>query len=78
MHKEKELEISELALEVIDMLGVALYFARAKKDKIQTLIELYMDELDCVDENLPYNQEQMIKLIHTLQKKYPQHFMDKK
>lgn len=70
----KDLEINELALEVMDMLGVALYFAGAKEHKIDTLIDLYAKELDCVDENLPYNQEQMILLIQTLQKKYPQYF----
>lgn len=70
----KDLEINELALEVIDMLGVALHFAGAKEERIEPLIDLYMKELDCVDENLPYDREQMILLIQTLQKKYPQHF----
>lgn len=72
---DKDLEISELALEVIDMLGVALYFAGAKQDKIKTLIDLYMNELDYIDENLPYNQTQMIKLIKTLKDKFPQYFL---
>lgn len=70
----KDLEINELALEVIDMLSVALYFAGAKEQKIETLIDLYMQELDCVDENLPYDQKQIILLIQNLQKKYPQYF----
>ncbi|WP_027327386.1 hypothetical protein [Helicobacter pametensis] len=70
----KDLEIQDLALEVMDLLGVALYFAGAKKNQIETLIDLYMHELDRMDENLPYNQDQMIKIIQTLQNKYPQHF----
>lgn len=70
----KDLEINELALEVIDILSVALHFAGAEQHKIETLIDLYMKELDCVDESLPYNQEQIILLIETLQKKYPQYF----
>lgn len=70
----KDVEINELALEVIDMLSVALHFAGAKKDKLEELIDLYMQELDCVDEDLPYDQEQIIFLIQTLQKKYPQCF----
>lgn len=70
----KDLEINELALEIIDMLSVALYFAGAKEEKIEPLIDLYMQELDYADENLPYDREQMILLIQTLQKKYPQHF----
>lgn len=70
----KDLEINELALEVIDMLSVALYFAGAKEQKIETLIDLYMQELDYVDENLPYDQKQIILLIQNLQKKYPQYF----
>lgn len=70
----KDLEINELALEVIDMLSVALYFAGAKEAEIEILIDLYMKELDYIDDNLPYDREQMILLIQTLQKKYPQHF----
>lgn len=70
----KDLEINELALEVIDMLSVALHFAGAKEHKIESLIDLYMEELDCVDENLPYDRGQIILLIQTLQKKYPQYF----
>lgn len=69
-----ELEINDLALEVIDMLGVALHFAGAKGEKIQLLIDLYMEELDLIDETLPYTQKEIIALIQTLQKKYPQHF----
>lgn len=71
-------EISELALEIIDMLGVALYFAGAKREKIRQLIDCYMDELECADDHLPYNQEQMIELIKTLRVKHPQYFRTKK
>lgn len=73
----KDLEIQELALEVIDMLGVALYFAGAKENKIEELINLYMQELDKSDENLPYDQKQMIYLIRSLQKKYSKFFNQK-
>lgn len=68
----KDLEIQELALEVMDMLGVALHFAGGKD--IKKLIDLYLQELDEVSEDTPYNQEQMIALIEGLKKKYPKMF----
>ncbi|HIY44259.1 hypothetical protein [uncultured Helicobacter sp.] len=68
----KDLEIQELALEVMDMLGVALHFAGGKD--IKKLIDLYLQELDEVPEDTPYNQEQMIALIEGLKKKYPKMF----
>lgn len=74
---DKNLEIQELALEIIDMLGVALYFAGAKENKIKELIDLYLQEFDEIDEDLPYNQEQMIKLICSLKEKYPKLFHPK-
>lgn len=70
--REKDLEIQELALEVIDMLGVALHFAGGKD--IKKLIDLYLEELDKVPEDTPYNQEQMIVLIEGLKKKYSKLF----
>lgn len=70
----KDLEIQELAIEVMDMLCVALHFAGAKNESLQTLLDHYLDELDKIDENTPYNQEQMIALIKLLQSKYPQYF----
>ncbi len=71
---KRDIEIQDLALEVIDMLGVALYFAGAKENKLEELINLYMQELDKSDENLPYDQQHIICLIQSLQKKYPQFF----
>ena len=68
----KDLEIQELALEVMDMLGVALHFAGGKD--IKKLIDLYLQELDEVPEATPYTQEQMIALIEGLKKKYPKMF----
>lgn len=71
--REKDLEIQELALEVMDMLGVALHFAGGKD--IKKLIDLYLQELDLVPEDTPYNQEQIIALINTLKNKYPKLFV---
>ena len=68
----KDLEIQELALEVMDMLGVALHFAGGKD--IKKLIDLYLQELDEVPEDTAYNQEQVIALIEGLKKKYPKMF----
>ncbi|GAA7269393.1 hypothetical protein HpCK38_20010 [Helicobacter pylori] len=71
--REKDLQIQELALEVIDMLSVALHFAGGKD--IKKLIDLYIEELDKFPEELPYNQEQMIALIEGLKQKYPKFFV---
>ncbi|ANV97899.1 hypothetical protein BBW65_03385 [Helicobacter enhydrae] len=72
--KDLQIELQELALEVMDMLAVALHFAGAQKQHIDTLIDCYLKELDAFDEQTPYGQEQMIALIHNLKEKYPQYF----
>lgn len=80
MSEELNLEMSleEMALEVIDMLGVALYFAGAKKAHIQELIELYSTQMDKFYAHLPedasYGQNEMIEIIKSLRDDYPQFF----
>ncbi|MCX2716382.1 hypothetical protein OQH61_01335 [Helicobacter sp. MIT 21-1697] len=74
-----EMSLEEMALEVIDMLGVALYFAGAKKKHIDELIELYSEQMDKFYAKLPedanYGQEEMISIIKSLKKDYPQFFI---
>lgn len=73
--------LEEMAFEVIDLLGVALYFAGAKKEYIQELITLYSEQIDKYYQNLPedapYGQKEMIEIIKSLKKDYPQHFQTK-
>ena len=73
-----EMSLEEMALEVVDMLGVALYFAGAKKKHIQALTEAYSAQMDKFYEHLPedttYGQDEMIEIIKSLKIDYPQFF----
>ncbi|CUU40394.1 MULTISPECIES: hypothetical protein [Helicobacter] len=73
-----EMSLEEMAMEVIDMLGVALYFAGAKKPHIEKLIELYSSQMDKFYELLPedaaYGRDEMIEIIKSLKNDYPQFF----
>ncbi|WP_095332158.1 hypothetical protein [Helicobacter sp. 11S02596-1] len=60
------IELEELALEIIDMLGVALHFAGVKDENIPTAIDAYLEEIDTIDDELPYGQKEMIALIEQL------------
>ncbi|TLD96080.1 hypothetical protein LS71_007495 [Helicobacter jaachi] len=74
-----EMSLEEMALEVIDMLSVALYFAGGDKKHIQKLIELYSLQMDKfyakLPEDAPYGQKEMIEIIKSLKKDYPQFFI---
>lgn len=67
-------EYEELALEILDMLGVALHFAGAKKQSIEKLIDIYIQEVEQNDDDAAYDQEAIISLIHQIKKKNPQFF----
>lgn len=68
-HEQEELDIEELALEAIDMLGVALHFAGVKSENIEKAIDAYLEELDNLDEDTSYGQKEIIKVIQTLKNK---------
>lgn len=74
-----EMSLEEMALEIIDMLSVALHFAGAKKQHIRDLIELYTEQMDIfyakLPEDAPYGQEEMISIIESLRQKYPKFFV---
>ena len=67
-------EYEELALEILDMLGVALHFAGAKKQSIEKLIDIYIQEVEQNDDDAAYDQEAIISLINQIKKKNPQFF----
>ncbi len=58
-----EMSLEEMALEVIDMLGVALY--SEQMDKFYAKLP----------EDANYGQEEMIGIIKSLKKDYPQFFI---
>ncbi|PAF48630.1 hypothetical protein BKH41_04985 [Helicobacter sp. 12S02232-10] len=67
--KIDDIELEELALEIIDMLGVALHFAGVKPENIQKAIDAYLEEIDTIDEDKPYGQKEMIEVIERLRTK---------
>lgn len=69
-----DFEFEDFATEIIDLLAVALHFAGVKKDKINEAIDIYLKELNNVDENLDYGQNEMIKVIEGMKDKYPKLF----
>lgn len=64
-----EISLQDLALEVMDMLAVALHFAGVKDQNIDKAIEAYSQELDSFDEDTPYGQKEMIEVIERLKNK---------
>lgn len=67
-------EYQELALEIIDMLGVAFYFAGAKSQHIKKLIDIYINEIDLLEEDAEFNQEFIISIIQQIKIKHPHFF----
>ncbi|PAF51544.1 hypothetical protein [Helicobacter sp. 13S00477-4] len=64
--KSDKIEFEELAVEIIDMLGVALHFAGVSPQNIEKAIDVYLEELDNIDENTPYGQKEIIEVIEQL------------
>lgn len=61
-------------MELFDLLCVALHFAGVKKSCQQQILQAYAKELDNFDDDMPYGQEQMIAIIKSLRKKFPESF----
>lgn len=68
-NEEEKLDFEDLALEVIDMLGVALHFAGVKPENIEKAIDAYLEELDNLDEDTSYGQKEIIEVIQSLKNK---------
>lgn len=74
-----EIEIEEMAMQLADMLGAALYFAGVKKEDLPKAVDLYLQGLDEVfgdeeDEDDEMGFEEVIQVIEYLQKKHPKLF----
>ncbi|PAF47379.1 hypothetical protein BKH46_04685 [Helicobacter sp. 12S02634-8] len=63
------IEFQELALEIIDMLGVALHFAGVKTENIPQAIDAYLEEIDTIDGEQTYGQKEIIAVIEGLRTK---------
>ncbi len=73
-----EIEIEEMAMQLADMLGAALYFAGVKKEDLPKAVDLYLNGLDEVfgeeDEDEEMGFEEVIEVIEYLQNKHPKLF----
>lgn len=76
--EKAEVEIEELAMQLADMLGVALYFAGVKREDIPKAVDLYLQGLDEVfedeDEEAEMGFDEVIQVIEYLQRKHPKLF----
>lgn len=73
-----EVEIEEIAMQLADMLGVALYFAGVKKEDLPKAVDMYLKSLDEVfdedDEDDEMGFEEVIQVIEHMKKKHPKLF----
>jgi hypothetical protein len=66
-----DLDIEELALQLTDMLSVALYFAGVQEEKLQEATDAYIDAIDEVlgdDEETEMGPQEIIKIINHLKR----------
>ena len=64
-----KMEAEELAYQLADMIGVALYFAGVKRGNLKDAVMEYlnaMDDLFGSDENIEYGFEEIVKIIEYL------------
>ncbi len=76
--EKAEIEIEEMAMQLADMLGAALYFAGVKKEDLPKAIDLYLKGLDEVfedeDEDSEMGFEEVIEVIEYVKHKNPKLF----
>lgn len=76
--EQAEIEIEEMAMQLADMLGAALYFAGVKKEELPQAIDLYLKSMDEVfedeDEDSEMGFEEIIEVIEYVKSKYPKMF----
>ena len=65
-----EMEIEELAMQLADMLGAALFFAGVKKEKIPEAVDAYLKGIDEVfgEEEGEMGFEEIVKVIEHIKK----------
>ena len=66
----------ESALEIIDLIQTALYFAGVRKSDLDEATEAYLEALESQDEDLEYNKDAMIALIQGLRKSHKHLFKE--
>lgn len=73
-----EIEVEEMAMQLADMLGAALFFAGVRKEDLPKAIDLYLKGLDEVfedeDEDSEMGFEEVIEVIEYIRNKNPKLF----
>ena len=73
-----EIEIEEIAMQLADMLGAALYFAGVKKEELPKAVDLYLKGIDEVfgdeDEDEEMGFEEVVQVIEHIKAKHPKLF----
>lgn len=74
--EEAEIEIEEIAMQLADMLGVALYFAGVKKENVQKAIDAYLQGIDETfgDEDGEMGFDEIVAVIENMKKIHPKLF----
>ncbi len=75
--EDLDLDIEELALQLTDMLSVALYFAGVQEEKLQQATDAYIDAIDEVlgdDDDMEMGPPEIISIINHLKKTQPDLF----
>jgi len=74
--EKAEFEIEELAMQLADMLGVALHYAGVDEKKMPQAIDAYLQAIDEVfeDEDEEMGYEEIIQVIEHLKKTRPELF----
>ena len=73
-----EIEMEEMAMQLADMLGAALYFAGVKKEDLPKAVDLYLKGIDEIfedeDEDEEMGFEEVVQVIEHIKAKHPKLF----
>ena len=73
-----EIEMEEMAMQLADMLGAALYFAGVKKEDLPKAVDLYLKGIDEIfedeDEDEEMGFEEVVQVIEHIKVKHPKLF----
>lgn len=74
--EKAEIEIEEIAMQLADMLGAALYFAGVKKEKLPDAVDAYLQGIDETlgEDDGEMGFEEVVKVIEALKKSNPKLF----
>ncbi len=75
-----EVELEEMAYQLADMLGAALYFAGVKKENIPKAVDAYLENLDKIfeddEDTANMGLDEVIEVIKSLKKTHKHLFIN--